>query len=48
MIGYSTIPAFQRQEFAAPLDLKLSYVNQISSRNMPISDLVQVDFNLYF
>jgi hypothetical protein len=48
VIGYSTVPAFQRGSVAVPLELKLSYVNQLASRNMPVSDLVQLDLNLFF
>ena len=47
-IGYSTIPAYQRGSFAAPAELRLTYVNQLASKHMPISDLVQLDFNLFF
>jgi hypothetical protein len=47
-IGYSTIPAFQRGKFAAPMELKLGYQRQYRSRNMPVSDLAQIDASLFF
>lgn len=48
VLGYSTIPAYQRGTFVAPLELKLTYTNQLASRNLPVTDLVQLDFNLFF
>jgi hypothetical protein len=48
MLGYSTIPAYQRGSFAAPLELKLTYTNQVVSRNMPVTDMLQLDLNLFF
>ncbi len=48
MLGYSTIPAYQRGDFAAPIELKLTYIKQFRSKNMPVTDLAQFDFNLYF
>ncbi len=48
MLGYSTIPAFQRGDFAAPLEMKLTYTRQVKSRNMPVTDLAQFDLNLFF
>ena len=47
-IGYSTIPAFQRGKFAAPLELKLGYQRQYRSKNLPVSDLTQIDASLFF
>jgi hypothetical protein len=48
VLGYSTIPAFQRQAFSVPVELKLSYLKQYASRNLPVSDLAQLDFSLFF
>ncbi len=48
MLGFSTVQAYQAGTFAAPMDLKLSYTRQYQSRNMPVTDLGQLDFNLYF
>lgn len=47
-IGYSTLPAYRRGAIAAPLEMKLTYANQLASRNMPVTDLIQFDVNLYF
>lgn len=48
MLGFSTIPAYQRGTFAAPIEMKLTYTNQVVSRNMPVTDMLQLDFNLFF
>ena len=48
MLGFSTIPAYQRGTFAAPMELKLTYTNQVVSRNMPVTDMLQLDLNLFF
>ena len=47
-IGYSTIPAFQRGKFVAPLELKLGYQRQLRSQNLPVSDLAQIDASVFF
>lgn len=47
-LGYSTIPHYQAGLFAVPFELKLTYVRQITSRNMPVTDLAQIDLNLFF
>ena len=47
-IGYSTLPAFKRKEFAAPLTATLEYRKQYSSRNVPVTDFTQLDLNLFF
>ncbi len=47
-LGYTTLPAFRRKEFAAPLSISLEYRRQLASRNMPITDFAQMDFNLFF
>lgn len=48
MLGYSTLPLFQRGAFPVPLDLKLTYIRQLASRNLPVTELAQLDFNLFF
>jgi hypothetical protein len=48
LLGYSTVPLYMAGSFAVPLDLKLTYTRQLSSVNMPVTDLAQLDFNLYF
>gem|GEM_PF-910537 len=47
-LGYSTIPAFQRGKFPAPLEIKFGLQQQVRSRNMPVSDLAQIDASLFF
>lgn len=47
-IGYSTVPAFKRKEFAVPLTATLEYRKQYASRNVPITDFTQLDLNLFF
>lgn len=47
-VGYSTIPAFQRGRFPAPLELKFGLQRQIKSRNMPVTDQAQIDASLFF
>ena len=46
--GYSTIPHYQAGTFAVPMEVKLTFIRQMSSRNMPITDLAQFDLNLFF
>ncbi len=48
VVGYSTIPLFRKGVVPVPLDLKLTYVKQLASRNMPVTDLAQIDFSLFF
>lgn len=48
VLGYSTVPLYQAGSFAVPLELKLSYTRQFVSENMPVSDLAQLDFSLFF
>ena len=47
-LGYSTVPLYQRGTFAVPFEMKLTYTKQLASQNMPISDLAQLDLNLFF
>lgn len=48
MLGYSTVPLYQAGHADVPFDMRVSYTKQITSRNMPISDLAQLDFDLFF
>jgi len=48
VLGYSTVPHYQSGAFGLPVELKLTYTSPISSKNLPVSDLYQVDFNLFF
>lgn len=47
-LGYSTLPAFQSGTFKVPLAVGVEYKRQLSSRNMPISNLAQAEFSLFF
>ncbi len=47
-IGYTTLPAFKRGEFIAPLEMKFTYLKQLKSKNMPVTDMAQFDVNLFF
>lgn len=47
-LGYSTVPHYQAGLFAVPFEIKMTYIRQISSRNMPITDMAQFDLNLFF
>ncbi len=48
MIGYSGVPAYLRGSIPAPFMVTLAYKKQLKSRNMPISDLAEFDFHLFF
>jgi hypothetical protein len=48
VLGYSTIPAYQRGAFKAPFEIKLTYIKQLQSKNMPVTDLAQFDMSLFF
>jgi len=47
-VGYSTVPLYQAGHADIPFDMRLSYTKQVTSRNMPISDLAQFDVDLFF
>ena len=47
-LGYTTLPAYLRGDFIAPLELKFTYLKQLKSKNQPVSDLAQFDVNLFF
>ena len=48
MIGYSTVPLYQQGRVPVPFSLRASYVKQLAGRNMPVTNLAQFDFDLYF
>ena len=48
LLGYSGIPAFQRGEFPAPYEIKMSYFKQLRSMNSTVTDLYQIDASVYF
>ncbi|MCX6130994.1 MAG: hypothetical protein NTX25_18290, partial [Proteobacteria bacterium] len=47
-LGYSTLPAFKRKDFPLPINISLEYRKQAQSRNLPVTDFVQMDLNLFF
>lgn len=47
-LGYSTLGAYQRGEFAAPLMASIEYRKQQKSENVPKTDFTQVDIRLFF
>ena len=48
MLGYSTVPLYQQGRVPVPFSLRASYVKQLAGRNMPITNLAQFDFDLFF
>lgn len=46
--GYSTLPHYQAGNIAVPFEVKVTYIRQMSSRNLPVTDLAQFDLNLFF
>jgi hypothetical protein len=47
-LGYSTVALYQQKRFAVPFELKATYAKQMASRHMPITDIAQLDLNLFF
>ena len=47
-LGYSTLSAFRRKEFAIPLMVSVEYRKQYFSKNMPVTDFTQLDLNVFF
>jgi hypothetical protein len=47
-LNYSTIPAFARNAFPVPLEMKLSYNSLIAGTNTPRSAYARMDFIVYF
>lgn len=47
-VGYSTIPAFRRNEFPVPFETRLSYKHIFLSRNTPLTQFVQLETGVFF
>ncbi len=47
-LGYSTIEAYKRHEFALPISITAEYRKQYQSRNVAVTDFTQLDLNLFF
>lgn len=47
-LGYTTLPAFRRNEFAVPLTASIEYRKQYQSRNQPTTDFTQIDIGIFF
>ncbi len=47
-LGWSTVPAFRRERFPVPLEIKASLLRQIRSENVPVSNLTQIDASMFF
>jgi hypothetical protein len=47
-LGYNSIQAFLRKEFALPFDSKFVYKHQLASVNMPVTHFLQVETALFF
>jgi hypothetical protein len=47
-LGYSTVEAYKRKEFALPMSLTMEYRKQYQSQNLAVTDFTQVDLNLFF
>ncbi|MFW7377990.1 MAG: hypothetical protein ACOH5I_04205 [Oligoflexus sp.] len=47
-IGYTSLPAFQRKEFAVPLIASIEYRQQYESRNSPRTNFTQLDIGIFF
>ena len=48
MLGYSTVSAYQKGEFLAPLMVSLEYQKQYAGKNIPITHFTQLNLKLYF
>ena len=47
-IGYSTVPLYQDGQFAIPFEIRLTDTKQLTSRNTPVTDLIQIDASFFF
>lgn len=47
-VGYSTVPAFRRGEFPAPLMISFQYRKHYGGMNTPVTNLSQLDFKVFF
>lgn len=48
MLGYSTVPLYQDGLTPIPFEIRLSETKILASRNTPVTDLFQIDVNLFF
>lgn len=47
-VVFSGVPAFRRGSIPIPFELKLAYKHQLSSRNMPVAHMLQIDTGVFF
>lgn len=47
-LGYSTVEAYRRKEFALPMSATIEYRKQYESQNLAVTDFTQIDLNLFF
>jgi hypothetical protein len=47
-LGYSTVEAYKRKEFALPMSASIEYRKQYQSQNIAVTDFTQIDLNLFF
>ena len=47
-VVFSGVPAFRRGSIPIPFELKLAYKHQMSSRNMPVAHMLQIDTGVFF
>jgi hypothetical protein len=47
-LGYSTVPLYQDGLTPVPFEIRLSETKILASRNTPVTDLFQIDINLFF
>lgn len=47
-VGYSTLALYQAKRFAIPFEISATYLKQVASRHMPVTDIAQFDLNLFF
>ena len=48
MVGYSTVPAFQRGEVKVPASVSAEFHRPLRGKWAPMADMTQVDINLFF
>jgi hypothetical protein len=47
-LGFDTIDLYRKKKFLLPIGLQASYQRQFSSKNLPITNMFQVEMNMYF
>ena len=47
-VGYSSVPAYRRGEVKVPFETKLNYRHQLRSKNLPVTNLFQLDTGVFF